>query len=121
MSERPGKAPLLPRPAELRAMSNREFLREVDRQAEFLDPGHIRRVTDENGILSPADRRPYVTRAPHGDIPAGTACFVSRPGDGRLLRLEFHDRIVETTGYAAGIEWKLERLTSEYAEEHPDG
>ena len=115
------KAPKLPAQRDLAAMGDRELLGEVDRQADFLDPGHIRRVTDERGVLSPADRRPYVTRRPHGDIPVGTPCFVSRPGDGRALRLEFQDRIIETQGYAAGIEWKLERVTAEWSERNPDG
>ena len=34
---------------------DRELMAEVDRQAEILDPGHIQRVTDADGMLSPAD------------------------------------------------------------------
>lgn len=84
-------------------------LREVDRQADILDPGHLRRVTDEHGILAPADRREYVTRAERDGIPAGTPCIVSRPNGDMMLRLEFAcGRVVWTVGYAAGIEWRLE-------------
>lgn len=111
------KPPKLPALRTLRAMSDRAFMGELDRQAEFLDPGHVRRVTDEKGILGPADQRPYVTRSAHDGIPAGTACMVSRPDTGEMLRLEFADgRVVWTSGYAAGIEWALEQRTAEYAE-----
>jgi hypothetical protein len=108
-------------------MSDDELLAEVDRQAEVLDPGHIRRITDERGVLSPVDVRPYITRAAHDDIPSGTPCLVSRPGDRSMLRLDFHDgRVVWTRGYAAGIEWRIEHGTAEYAEriaaeQAPDG
>ena len=82
---------------------------EIDREAEILDPGHIRRCTDEAGVLSPADVREYVTRSDHGGIPAGTSCFVSRPDGGLMLRLEFADgRVVWTAGHAAGIEWRVD-------------
>lgn len=105
------------------------MLAEIDREAERLDPGHVRRVTESAGVLSPADVRPYVTRSAHGTWPAGTECRVSRPGDGSMLRLEFpNGEVTWTHGYAAGIEWRLEQATAEYAERvaaeegmHPDG